>query len=166
MARVRASLASQSSRSPKSTSERSPSDTSVEKPTPRPRAQSSIEVASAPDCEMKASVPGVASTCEKLALSRACGASSPRQLGPTMRSRCTRAASSIACFCAGVRPAVITTAARVPSAPRSAISPGSVAGGVQMTASSGACGRSCTRATTGMPSSSVAFGFTAISRPA
>jgi hypothetical protein len=44
--------------SPKSTSACSPSDTKCEKPMPRPRAQSSIAVTSAPDCDTKASVPG------------------------------------------------------------------------------------------------------------
>ena len=43
-------------------------------------------------------------------------------------------------------PAVMTIAARVPSRPSSSISPGTVRGGVQITARSGGCGRSPTRA--------------------
>ncbi len=42
--------------------------------------------------------------------------------------------------------AVSTTAARVPRTPRASIRPGTVAGGVQITASSGASGRLATSA--------------------
>ncbi len=146
MARVLGSLASQSSMSPKSTSALSPSETKCEKPTPRPRAQSSRAVTSAPDCDTNASCPGCAPTWAKLAFRPMCGASRPRQLGPRMRSRCGRAASSMACFTAGSKPAVSTTAARVPRAPRAAISAGTVAGGVQITASSGVSGSAATSA--------------------
>ena len=73
-----------------------------------------------------------------------CGASRPMQFGPSTRNRCGRAASSMACFCAALMPAVNTTAARVPAAPSSAINAGTVSAGVQMTASSGAAGRSAT----------------------
>ena len=103
---MRASLASQSSRSPKSTSACSPSDTKCEKPMPRPLAQSSIAVTSAPDCDTNASPSACTPVCAKLAFEPACGDSRPRQLGPRMRSRCLRAASSMACFCAASRPAV------------------------------------------------------------
>ena len=112
-----------------------------EKPTPRDLLQSSTAVTSAPDCETNATSPDSASVCAKLAFRPRCGLSRPRQFGPSTRSTCGRAAPSIACFCAGLRPAVITTAARVPSRPSSAISSGTLAGGVQITARSGGCGR-------------------------
>ena len=54
-----------------------------------------------------------------------------------------------------------TTAARVPFAASSVIRPATVAGGVQMTASSGAPGKSATRAWQGRPSSDACFGLTA-----
>ena len=64
--------------------------------------------------------------------------------GPRMRSRCGLAALSIrwrSLPCSALsRPAVMTMAARVPMPPRSRIRPGRVAGGVQMTARSGAFG--------------------------
>jgi hypothetical protein len=47
----------------------------------------------------------------KLAFSPRPGTSRPRQLGPRMRSSHGRAASSMACFCSAVRPALMTTAA-------------------------------------------------------
>ena len=82
-------------------------------------AQSSTAVTSAPDCETKATLPASASVCAKLALRPRCGVSRPMQFGPRMRSRCGRAASSIACFCAAPsRPAVMTIAARVPRRPK------------------------------------------------
>ena len=105
-----------------------------------------MAVTSAPDCETKASSPGRAGMWAKLAFSRACGASRPTQLGPSTRSRVGRAASSMACFCSAVRPALMTTAACVPRAARSRISGTTVCAGVQITASSGVSGRSATLA--------------------
>ena len=55
-----------------------------------------------------------------------------------------RAASSIACLRSSRMPAVMTTAARVPFAPSSSISAGSVGGGVTRTARSGARGSAAT----------------------
>ena len=52
---------------------------------------------SPPDCETKASSPGSAAVWAKLAFRPSSGTSSPTQLGPRMRSRCGRAASSMAC---------------------------------------------------------------------
>ena len=144
MARVCGQPASQSSRSPKSTSACSPSEMQCEKPMPRPAAQSSMAVTSAPDCDTKARAPGRASTCAKLAFRPMCGASKPRQLGPRMRSRWRPAAWSMAALVAASSPAVSTTAARVPRTPKASISPGTLAGGVQITARSGACGRAAT----------------------
>ena len=64
----------------------------------------------------------------------------PRQFGPMMRRQYGRAALSAACLSSGDRPAVMTTTARVPFAPSAPITPGTVAGGVAITASSGASG--------------------------
>ena len=100
--------------SPKSTSARSPMDTKCENPMPRPCAQSSMAVTSAPDWDTSASSPGLASMCAKLAFKPWCGDKNPMQFGPSMRSKCGRAASSMACLCVLSMPAVMTTAARVP----------------------------------------------------
>ena len=151
--------------SPKSTSACSPSDTKCEKPMPRPRAQSSIAVTSAPDCDTKASSPGWASTCEKLALSPRWGTSRPRQLGPRMRSSVGRAASSMACFCASVWPAVSTTAARVPCAASCWIRPTTASGGTQITARSGTWGRSAALEYTLSGPNRLCLGFTANKAP-
>ena len=105
-----------------------------------------MAVTSAPDCETNASCPGRAGMCAKLAFSRARVLSSPTQLGPRMRSSAGRAASSMACFCSAVRPALMTMAARVPRWANCRTRSTTVAAGVQMTASSGTSGRSATRA--------------------
>jgi hypothetical protein len=166
MASVPGSAANQSSRSPKSTSLPSPRDTKLEKPIRRERAQSSTAVTSAPDCATKASRPGSAATGAKLAFSPTAGASSPTQLGPRIRSRWGRAASSIAWRKlrppgeGASSPALSTTAALHPCAPSTPTMAGTVAAGVQITASSGACGRSATLRATGRPSSSSYFGLT------
>lgn len=132
----------------------------------RDLAQSSTAVTSAPDCDTNAMLPGSASVCAKLAFRPRRGVSKPMQLGPSTRSRCGRAASSIACLCVASRPAVMTIAARVPCSPSSVIRPGTVAGGVQITARSGTVGRSATRACTRSPSSSRWRGLTACTGPA
>ena len=121
-----------------------------EKPMRRDLAQSSTAVTSAPDCETKATSPGSASVCAKLAFRPRCG----RQQAEAVRAR-ARAADAAARHRAWPAsaprqgPAVITMAARVPSRPSSAIRPGTVSGGVHSTARSGACGRSAARANTG-----------------
>ena len=136
---------------------------------PAARAQSSTAVHRAPDCEMKASFPGAALVCAKLALRPISGTSRPRQLGPRMRSRCGRAASSICCWRDAAplsRPAVRTIAAFAPRWPSSAIKGGTVAGGVQMTARSGATGRLATSGYASTPATAWYFGFTGITGPA
>ena len=105
-------------------------------PSPAPPSPARPTATRRPACR------GVAPTCAKVALSPACGAIRPRQLGPRMRSRWRRAASSMACFCLGVKPAVSTTAACVcRGAPVPRSGPPRCRGGVQMTARSGACGQ-------------------------
>jgi hypothetical protein len=74
-----------SSISPKSTSHM-PSETTWEKPMPRDVAESSTEVAIAPDCATKARWPGFGAMCAKPALRPADGTMTPMQFGPTMRS--------------------------------------------------------------------------------
>ena len=70
------------------------------------------------------------------------GSIRPRQLGPWMRSRCGRAASSIARLSSSRMPAVMTTAARVPLAPSSAMSAGE-RGGRRDDDGEIRCGRKC-----------------------
>src|SRR6185312_14707560 len=127
-----------------------PSEMKCEKPTPRGCAQSRSAVVSAPDCATKARCPGIAPVCAKLALRPMPGTSNPMQLGPKIRSRWRPAARSMALASvppSGARcssPELITIAAREPRDPRAATTPGMVAAGVQITARSGACGRSST----------------------
>ena len=144
--------------SPKSTSALSPSDTKWEKPISRSPAQSSIAVASAPDCVMNASVPAIACPGAKLAFRPAPGTSAPMQFGPRIRSSQGRAAASICCSSEGPpsapgcrSPDDSTIAARVPLRPRSAINPGTVFAGVQITARSGVPGSDCTSRQDGPP---------------
>jgi len=70
------------------------------------------------------------------------GLSTPMQFGPSSLGVWGRAASSAACFCWGVRPAVTTATARVPCSARSATRGAMMAGGVHSTARSGTKGRS------------------------
>ena len=116
-------------------------------------AQSRMVVSMAPDCATKATVPGLAIRCAKDALSFMGVEMMPMQLGPTTRRSFGFAASRTACCRAlpsalpiSLNPALITMAARVPRWASSAIIPGTVAGGVQITARSGVTGR---RATSG-----------------
>lgn len=74
----------------------SPSETICEKPTPSAAAQSTSDVAIAPDCESKASPPGLACICAKLALKFIGGTISPTVFGPMIRNRYGFAASSMA----------------------------------------------------------------------
>lgn len=145
-----------------STSTMSPSDTICEKPTPLAAAQSTSEAAMAPDCDKSAISPGAAGIWKKPALSLSGGSIRPSPLGPMMRRRWGRAASSI--FCrrpfSFVSPAVMTTAARVPFSPSSLISPGTVTAGVMMTARSGTPGMSPTDAWQRRPASVWYFGLT------
>ena len=87
----------------------------------------------------------------KLALSRMPGTMIPRQLGPAIRRLHGQAASSIAWRssvpCASApspKPAVMTTAALVPRSASSPTRPGTVSGGVAITARSGTTGRLAT----------------------
>ena len=89
-------------------------------------AQSSTPPTSAPDCDRKASLPGVGLAMPKLALTPSAGTHSPKQFGPMMRKHVGRAASSIACLRSRSNPAVTMTAAGVPFFPSSAIRDGMV----------------------------------------
>lgn len=73
--------------SPKSTSAISPRVTTWEKPKPRPQAQSSAAVVTAPDWATSARPPGAGVSWAKLALMPLGGDRNPRQLGPMIRSR-------------------------------------------------------------------------------
>ena len=117
----------------------SPSET-TRNPMLRPAAQSITAVIKAPDCETKARLPASGARWEKLALRpmphhqaktvRALDA----EAGPT--SRVKHGLLEVASILA-----VITTAARVPLPASSPMSAGTVAGGVAMTARSGAAQR-------------------------
>ncbi len=157
--------------SPKSTSDMPPSDAIDEKPMPRLVAQSSTAVTTAPDCETKATLPFSGCTWPNEALSPLPGAIRPRQLGPAIRNRRGRAASSIFRCSAqpsspsSPKPAVMTTAAFVPRAPSAAMRPGTVCGGVATTARSGASGRLSTSGRNSTSPTRPPFGLTAQTGP-
>ena len=67
------------------TSSMLPTDTKCEKPIPSSMAQSSTDVQSAPDWEMKPMCPGAGVMAAKLALRCSRGTMIPRQLGPRIR---------------------------------------------------------------------------------
>ena len=158
--------------SPKSTSLMPPSETRCEKPMPRATAQSSTAVSIAPDWVKNAVAAPSASRGRSWRSASCAGASTPMQLGPTMRKVNGLAASSI-CVCIDLPPAPVsanpadsTTMALVPLAPSCAIRSGTLAAGVATTASSGAEGRASTLANTGLPARSCAFGLTSQTGPA
>ena len=76
------------------------------------------------------------------------------QFGPTMRSRCGRAARRMRLrqrALSSPEPAVMTTATRVPRSPSSSTRRGTVSGGVMMTARSAGCFSSARLFSTGRP---------------
>ena len=163
MARVAGSMANQSSRSSKSTSAMSPTETRPEKPTLRSAAKASSDTVTAPDWEMTARSPGIALSAAKLASRPARGASTPRQLGPTMRMGVRWARSRI-CARSESSPwpgsAVMTIATGTPIAAASSASAATWSRGAAITARSGISGRSESRAAQGSPSIWVWRGLT------
>lgn len=123
-------------------------------------AQSINPAMIAPDWDTRASAPGAAARCAKLALMPRLVICRPRQFGPRMRKQWGRAASSTAFFCTASSPAEIMTAARVPPAPISRTRAGMVAGGVAIIASSGTAGNSRVERTHARPSIDPALGLT------
>ncbi len=128
-------------------------ETMAEKPMRRGSAQSSTVVAMAPDWVRKAILPVSNSAGAKVALRPMPGTAMPRQFGPTTRNRCGCAAASSCALRSwptlaspSAKPAVSTTAARVPRRPNSSIRAGTLSGGVAMTARSGVSGRLATSA--------------------
>ena len=112
--------ASRSRQSPTSTSAIAPSETTRLKPMPRSAAQSTVAAATDPDCdEQRRAAPAPPAPGARLAFSRARRHDERRsEPGPTMRSRCGRAASSIAWRSGpGPGPRPVTTASRQPRAP-------------------------------------------------
>jgi len=103
----------------------------------------------APDWLTKATSPCLGMRWANDALIRGRVEMKPMQLGPTIRSRWGLAASSIfwrsslpSTLSPSPKPAVMTTAARQPFSPSSAMTPGMASGGVAMTARSTGMGRS------------------------
>ena len=130
------------------TSSMLPTETKYEKPMPSSNAQSSTEVHSAPDCEMKPMCPLAGVAAAKLAFRLIPGTMMPRQFGPRIRMpsnfRCSwRTSSSSFRPSAPIsrNPAEMITIPRVPASPHCRTIAGTVAAGVQITARSGACGR-------------------------
>lgn len=121
----------------------------------------------APDWEMSAICPGMASIWARLAFSPTGGTSTPIESGPMTRSRCGRAASSIRWRSApsGPGPRPRATASRPPRAPRSAIACGRASGGRASTARSGTPGSAAISGTQGRPIRSGASGQTGQTSP-
>ena len=150
MLSVAASWTRKSRISLRPTSAPMPVEITVENPTWRPRAQSSIALQSAPDCETSASLPVRAWSGPHAALSPVSVLTRPRLLGPTNRTpwrraaRLSSASSSSPAAPASRKPADTMTAPRMPFAPHSATIPGTVGAGVTMRARSTGWGRSLT----------------------
>ena len=130
------------------TSSMLPTETKYEKPMPSSIAQSSTEVHSAPDWEMKPMCPLAGVAAAKLAFRWMPGTMMPRQFGPRIRMPSNLRCSSRTCSSSlrpsspiSRKPAEMITMPRVPASPHSRTSAGTVGAGVQMTARSGACGR-------------------------
>ena len=140
---VRPSLARKSSTSARSSAVFGPSDTTVEKPTAFVRAQSSIAVVSAPDCDTSASDPASASGPAALALSCRCGRCSPALLGPSRCRPSRRAIFFSSAAWAGVVPLETTSALRHDMRPATSSAAAACSGGSAITARSArACARS------------------------
>ncbi len=148
-----------------------PSDTTLENPTLLGRAQSSMAVQTAPDCDTSPSEPASALPLANVAFSPRSGRMMPRQLGPTTRTWCRRALSSAArssrapAAPVSPNPAVMITAARTPASPHSIITCGTVSGGVAITARSTRWGTFSMLGKHGMPWTLRCFGFTANNAP-
>ena len=115
---------------------------------PSSSAQSSTDVHSAPDCEMKPMWPLAGEAAAKLAFKLMPGTISPRQFGPRIRMpsnfRCSwRTSSSSFRPSAPIsrKPAEMITTPLVPASPHCRTSAGTLGAGVQITARSAACGR-------------------------
>jgi hypothetical protein len=128
-------------------------------------------MATAPDCDTSATLPGRADVRANVAFRPSDGRIRPRQFGPISRTPWRRATSSISScsfFPAGpisAKPADSTSILGTPRAPASSTSPGTVRAGVTTTARSGTYDRSRNVATHGRPCTEVYFGFTASIRP-
>ena len=129
-------------RSPQPTSSMEPTETKALKPTISRRLQSRMAVQRAPLWLMNATFPGRAMMPAKVAFNPLCGRIRPRQFGPMIRIRYLRASSrmdrSSAAPGAPVsrKPAEMMIAPGIEARPHSAITPGTVAAGVAMTAKS------------------------------
>ncbi len=94
------------------------------------------------------------------------GTATPKQFGPTSRMPQRRQVSSRLADCADVSPVVITTRDLAPRWPHSCATPSTASAGTVTTARSGAPGSAAGDGTLGIPSMSVACGFTACRAPA
>ena len=115
---------------------------------PSSMAQSSTEVHSAPDWEMKPMCPFLGVAAAKLALRLSPGTMIPRQFGPMIRMpsnlHCSRRTCSSSFFPSSPisrKPAEITTSPLMPASPHSRTRAGTPEEGVQITARSGTRGR-------------------------
>jgi hypothetical protein len=129
-----------------------PRETTLEKPTLLGSAQSRIAVQSAPDCDMRPMVPGLALPWAKVRLSWLPGRMMPRQLGPIRRMPWRRAFSSAARSSAPPRgpasanPPEMMMAFLQPERPQVSTISGTVSARVQITAMSSRCGMVSTEA--------------------
>ena len=152
IASVASSATRKSSTSPKSTSIAPPSETTLVKPTSALAAQSRIAPQIAPDCDTRARLPERAGVRAKVAFSPQSVRITPRQFGPSTRTRprfaaaSTRSCSARPSAPVSPKPLVRMTAARTPAAAASSITRSTTRAGVTMTARSGGCGTSGRRA--------------------
>ncbi len=171
MLSVRGSEIMKSSTSPKWMSDEVPSETTAEKPTLFGLAQSRIAAHSAPDCEIRPIVPFTAPAWAKVALRPSCGRIAPKQLGPSRRMRCRRAASMTWRSSraprgpASEKPADSTMTAFTPARPQASTTAGVFSAGMAITARSSRCGTSSIDLKHGTPCTCSYLGLMANSLP-
>src|SRR5271165_2207056 len=162
---VRGSLPKKSIRSPQVTSSFEPVETNELNPTFSRKLQSRIAVSNAPLWLIKATFPGRAIECAKVAFNPRTGFITPRQFGPISRILPRmiwemRASSSLPCSPCSLKPAEITMPAGTPAATDSARTSGTESAGVVTTTRSTLSGSSETLGYALIPNTLGRFEFT------
>ena len=163
--RVTPSCSHHSSMSLLETSSLLPTDANEEMPMPSRDSWPASAKPSPPDCVTSPAVPGCGWVAANVASRPEPGTAMPKQFGPTRRIPWRRQIASKSADAGASSPAVITTMAFTPLAPQASATSMTPAGGMAITARSGASGNSATVGTQRTPPRSRACGLTAYRRP-
>ena len=148
-----------------------PIDTNDEMPAWRRWASAAMAIPTPPDCEAMAIPPGANAWLVNVALSPQAVDTTPRQLGPTMRMPCRRAAASTSSCMrspsapSSANPAETTTAVGTPAVPHSRDDLGHRRGGDGDDRQVGHRVELVERATASTPPTTPAVGCTTLTRP-